>query len=52
MSKLIAAYKANPTLKNAKAVHAYGMKHPFSACFLTNEEIDLQLAACKQAKGA
>lgn len=51
MQKLLAAFKANPTAKNAKAVIVYGRKHPFSACFLNNEEGDLLIAAGRQVNG-
>lgn len=51
MTKLLEKYRANPTLKNAKAVIAYGRKHPFSACLLSASDADLHIAAGKQARG-
>lgn len=38
MLKLIAAYRAAPTLKNAQKVVSYGRKHPFSLCFLDADD--------------
>jgi hypothetical protein len=37
MQKLINAYKANPTLANAKRVFIHDHKHAFS-CFMINAE--------------
>lgn len=53
MLKVLETYHANPTLKNAKAVIAYGRKHPFSVCLLANDLLDLLVAAGNHAnKGA
>ena len=38
MSKLIAAYQANPSLANAKRVFMYDWKHAFASIMLTTDE--------------
>jgi hypothetical protein len=38
MSKLIAAYQANPTLANAKRVFMYDWKHSFASIMLDLED--------------
>ena len=38
MTKLINAYFTDPTLKNAKKLRAYNLKHPFASCLLS--EVD------------
>jgi len=38
MSKLIAAFLANPTHKNHDRLVAYLTKHPMAACLATPEE--------------
>jgi hypothetical protein len=49
MQKLLAAYRLNPTLKNAQKLRAYARKHPFSACLLTREDADLLADAIHRA---
>ena len=38
MSKLIAAYQANPSLANAKRVFLYDWKHSFASIMLSLED--------------
>lgn len=38
MSKLLAAYRANPTHKNAQKVRAYERSHPMAVCMLSQED--------------
>ena len=38
MHKLLAAYKANPTEKNAQRLLAYADKHPFASILLMPED--------------
>jgi hypothetical protein len=40
MQKLINAYKAEPTDKNACKAYAYYNKHAMSACLLSDEDGD------------
>ena len=49
MTKLLQAYRADPSLKNAQKLHAYERKHPFCRLMLTHEEGDLVAAAAHQA---
>ena len=41
MQKLIDAYKANPTAKNAARVIAHGEKHPFSTLMISSADLKL-----------
>lgn len=41
MTKVLNAYRTNPTLANAQKVRAYERKHPMAACMLTREDADL-----------
>jgi hypothetical protein len=47
MSKLLAAYLANPSAKNAQKLVAYDRKHPMAACMLN----PLETALLAQARG-
>jgi hypothetical protein len=38
MSKLLTAYRANPTFKNAQKLRAYERAHPMSCCMLSRDE--------------
>ena len=49
MLKLLNAYKANRTLKNAQAIRAYGRKHPMSACMFLAPDQDVIADAIHQA---
>lgn len=51
MNKLLAAYRANPTLQNAQKLEQYDAKHPMAACLLTPEDADLLAAALDRACG-
>ena len=52
MIKLLNAYRADPSDKNALKLAAYEHKHPMAKCFLaTDDFLDLK-AALKQAAGA
>ena len=45
MSKLLNAYRADPSEKNALRLAAYHAKHPMAACFLaTDDLLDLKEA--------
>jgi hypothetical protein len=51
MIKLLLAYRADPTDKNALKLAAYERKHPMAKCFLaTDDFLDLK-AALTQAAG-
>ena len=41
MEKLIAQFKLNPTLVNAKRICNHERKHPMSVCALSVEQIDI-----------
>lgn len=41
MTKLLAAYRANPTFANARKVRAYERSHPMALVLLTREDADL-----------
>lgn len=41
MQKLIDAYKANPTAKNAARVLAYDYKHPFGSLMVNSADAKL-----------
>jgi hypothetical protein len=41
MQKLLTAYRANPTFKNAQKVRAYERSHPMAMCLLMREDADL-----------
>ena len=49
MTKLLAKYDADRTLKNAQAVRAYDRKHPMNRCFLTIAAADLLADAIHHA---
>jgi hypothetical protein len=49
MTKLLTAYRAAPTLKNAQKLRTYDRSHPMSACMLTREDGDLLADAIHQA---
>lgn len=49
MTKLLATYRAAPTLKNAVKVRAYERSHPMSLCLLSREDADLVADAIHQA---
>lgn len=52
MIKLLLAYRADPSDKNAAKLVAYDRKHPMAKCFLaTDDFLDLK-AALTQAAGA
>jgi len=51
MSKLIAAYLANPSKKNAIKLARYEAKHMMAACLLSAEEGVTLNAALAHAKG-
>jgi hypothetical protein len=53
MTKLLAAYRSAPTLKNAQKVRAYDRCHQMAACLLSREDADLLADAIHHAnKGA
>jgi hypothetical protein len=41
MTKLIAAYRAKPTLINALKLREYSRKHPMALCVMAKEDADL-----------
>lgn len=49
MLNLLNAYRANPVLKNARAIRDYGRKHPFSVCMFGPADTDLFNDACHHA---
>ena len=52
MQKLINAYKANPTLANAKRVFMYDWKHAFASIMLSlDDQALLQQAIARHNKG-
>lgn len=40
MSKLIARYRSNPSLKNREALQTYLKRHPMAVVMATAEELD------------
>lgn len=38
MSKLLAAYRADPVIENARKLAVYALKHPFAECMLTIDD--------------
>ena len=52
MSKLLAQYRAAPTLKNAQKVRAYERKHPMAVCMLTADESETLKQAVFEANSA
>jgi len=52
MTKLIQAYRADRSLKNAQKVRAYERKHPFCRLMLSIEDGDLVAEAFRQAEAA
>lgn len=38
MKKILEAYRASPTLKNAERVRAYLIKHPMAACLFDEHD--------------
>ena len=52
MQKLIDAYKANPTLANAKRVYLHDWKHAFASIMLNAEDARLlQVIIARHNKG-
>ena len=51
MTKILAAYRANPTLANARKAVAYGRKHPFVLCFMDAQDISTLADAENHARG-
>jgi hypothetical protein len=51
MTKLLAAYRANPSLANAQKVRAYERKHPFALTLLSRDDADLVADAIHRANG-
>jgi hypothetical protein len=49
MTKLIAAYRADRSIKNAQKLRAYDRKHPMASCFLTKEDADVLADAIHHA---
>jgi len=49
MSKLLNAYRANPTLKAAQKLRAYSRAHPMAACMLAPADNDLLADAIHHA---
>lgn len=49
MTKLIAAYRIERSLKNAQKLRAYERTHPMSRCMLTVVDSDLLADAIHQA---
>jgi hypothetical protein len=49
MIKLLNAYVAAPTLKNAQKLRAYARKHPMSYCFLNERDQDFLADAIHHA---
>lgn len=49
MQKLIAAYRATPSLANAQKLRAYERTHPMSVCMLARAESDLLADAIHHA---
>jgi hypothetical protein len=49
MTKLIAAYRAAATVKNAQKLRAYERSHPMAVCMLTREDADLLADAIHHA---
>ena len=52
MQKLIAAYRANPTLENARKLRAYEMKHTMAVCMLPICDINTLERAFEQIEAA
>jgi len=52
MIKLLIAYRADPSDKNALKLAAYERKHPMAACFLATDDLLDFKAALTQAAGA
>lgn len=54
MKKLLDAYRADPTLKNAQKIREYNLKHPMAVCMLSVEEHKLlvEVVAYAQFVGA
>jgi hypothetical protein len=50
MIKLLNAYRADPSEKNALRLAAYGTKHPMAACFLAHEDFADLKKAVEQVK--
>ena len=49
MLKLIQAYIAEPTLKNAQKIRSYESKHMMAVCMLTVEQSDIVATAINHA---
>lgn len=52
MTKLLNAYRANPTDVNARKVRAYERSHPMCRCMLSGADLDLVADAIHQANKA
>tara|TARA_R110002126_G_scaffold101185_5_gene233126 strand:+ start:617 stop:778 length:162 start_codon:yes stop_codon:yes gene_type:complete len=50
MIKLLNAYRANPSDKNAERLVAYDDKHPMAKCFLAHEDFADLKKAVQQVK--
>jgi hypothetical protein len=49
MTKLLTAYRADRSAKNAAKLRAYDRAHPMAACLLTKTDADLLADAIHQA---
>jgi pyrimidine deaminase RibD-like protein len=49
LSKLILAYYADRSLKNAQKIRAYTRKHPMVSCLLCKQDADVVADAIHQA---
>jgi hypothetical protein len=49
MGKLVCAYQANKSVRNAKAIRDYSRKHPMAVCMLSKADADLVADAIHQA---
>ena len=52
MLKLIQAYIADPTLKNAQKIRSYESKHMMAVCMLTVEQRDIVATAINHANNS
>ena len=51
MTKILNAYRANPTLQNARKAVAYARKHSFVLCFMNAADIASLAEAENQVRG-
>lgn len=49
MTKVLKAYRANPTLGNAQKVRAYERSHPMASCMLSDDDRNTLADAIHQA---